>query len=41
MPKGHCGNVAMQVSQPGGQFWKQAMQVMRPYDQILTQFETN
>ena len=35
------GNVAMQVVQPGGQLWNQAMQVMCPYDQILNQFETN
>ena len=35
------GNAAMQVAQPGGQLWNQAMQVMCPYDQILNQFETN
>ena len=29
------GNVAMQVTQPGGQLWNQAMQVMSPDDQTL------
>ena len=35
------GNVAMQVVQPGGQLWNQAMQVMSPDDQNLNQLETN
>ena len=35
------GNVAMQVTQPGGQLWNQAMQVTSPDDQILNQFGTN
>ena len=35
------GNVAMQVTQPGGQLWNQAMQVTSPDDQILNQFATN
>ena len=29
------GNVAMRVTQPGGQLWNQAMQVTLPDDQIL------
>ena len=29
------GNVAMPLTQPGGQLWNQAMQVRLPYDQIL------
>ena len=36
----HC-NVAMRVTQPGGQLWNQAMQVTSPDDQILNQFATN
>ena len=32
------GNVAMQVTQPGGQRWNQAMQVRSPDDQMLNQF---
>ena len=28
------GNVAMQVTQPGGQLWNQTMQVRSPNDQI-------
>ena len=35
------GNVAMQVTQPGGQLWNQAMQVTLPDNQILNQFATN
>ena len=35
------GNVAMQVTQPGGHLWNQAMQVTLPDDQILKQFATN
>ena len=35
------GNVAMRVTQPGGQLWNQAMQVTSPDDQILNQFATN
>ena len=35
------GKVAMRVTQPGGQLWNQAMQVMLPDDQILNWFETN
>ena len=35
------GYLAMQVTQPGGQLWNQAMQVMSPDDQILNQFATN
>ena len=35
------GNVAMRVTQPGGQLWNQAMQVMPPGDQMLNQFATN
>ena len=31
----HC-NVAMRVTQPGGQLWNQAMQVTPPDDQIGT-----
>ena len=31
----------MQVTQPGGQLWNQAMQVTSPDDQILNQFATN
>ena len=31
------GNVAMQVTQPGGQLWNQAMQVTPPHDQILNE----
>ena len=34
------GNVAMRVTQPGGQFWNQAMQVTSPDDPILNQFAT-
>ena len=34
-------NVAMQVNQPGGQLWNQAIQVTSPDDQILNQFATN
>ena len=29
------------VTQPGGQLWNQAMQVMSPDDQIFNQFGTN
>ena len=29
------GNVTMQVAQPGGQLWNQAMQVTLPNDQLL------
>ena len=29
------GYLAMQVTQPGGQLWNQAMQVTSPDDQIL------
>ena len=32
------GNVATRVTQPGGQLWNQAMQVMSPDDQMLDQF---
>ena len=35
------GNVAMRVTQPGGQLWNQAMQVTRPHGQILNRFATN
>ena len=35
------GNVATQVTQPGGQLWNQAMQLIWPDDQILNQFATN
>ena len=35
------GNVAMQVTQPGGQLWNQAMQVTSPDDQLLNQFGRN
>ena len=28
------GNVAMRVTQPGGQFWNQAMQVTSPDDRV-------
>ena len=35
------GNVAMQVTQPGGQLWNQTMQVTSPDDQIFNQFGTN
>ena len=35
------GYVAMQVTQPGGQLWNQAMKVTSPDDQILNQFATN
>ena len=38
--QGNC-NVAMRVTQPGGQLWNQAMQVTSPDDQILNQFATN
>ena len=31
----------MRVTQPGGQFWNQAMQVTSPDDPILNQFATN
>ena len=31
----------MQMTQPGGQLWNQAMQVMSPDDQIFNQFGTN
>ena len=34
MPIGHS-NLAMQVTQPGGQLWNQAMQEAPPDDQIL------
>ena len=32
-------NVAMRVTQPGGQLWNQTMQVTPPDDQILTKLE--
>ena len=35
------GNVATQVTQPGGQLWNQAIQLIWPDDQILNQFATN
>ena len=35
------GNVAVQVTQPGGELWNQAMQVTSPDDQILNQFAIN
>jgi len=35
------GYLAMQVTQPGGQLWNQAMQLTSPDDQILNQFATN
>ena len=35
------GNVAMQVTQAGGQLWNQAMQVTWPDGQILNRFATN
>ena len=35
------GNVAMRVTQPGGQLWNQAMQFLSPDDQILNQFAGN
>ena len=34
------GNVAMPVTQPGGQFWNQKMQVTSHNDQIFNQFST-
>ena len=34
-------NVAMRVTQLGGQLWNQAMQVTSPDDQVLNQFGTN
>ena len=35
------GNVAMRVTQPGGQLWNQAMQVTSSDDQILNSFATD
>ena len=35
------GTGAMRVTQPSGQLWNQAMQVLLPDDQILNQFATN
>ena len=35
------GNIAIRVTQPGGQLWNQAMQFMSPDDQILNQFAGN
>ena len=33
------GNVAVQVTQPGGELWNQAMQVTSPDDQILKKLQ--